>query len=89
MTGDLKAELTKLHRQGAVLAPLLRARKGADCFQADYQRWYSAALSLVKFLGPDRLADLRDRSLAKDRELTRLEARDLLDGAGWLIRNVF
>jgi hypothetical protein len=59
MTGDLKAELTKLHNQGAALAPLLRTRKGADCFQADYQRWYSAALSLVKFLGPDRLTEFR------------------------------
>jgi hypothetical protein len=36
------------------------------------------------------LADLRDRcTIARDREPRGLEARDLLDGAGWLIKNVF
>lgn len=59
MAGDLKEGLTKLHDQGAALAPLLGTRKGVACFQADYQRWYSAVLPMVKFLGPDRLAEFR------------------------------
>lgn len=59
MAEDLKTELTRLHDQGAALAPLLRTRKGVDCFQADYQRWYSSVLPMVKFLGPDRLMEFR------------------------------
>jgi hypothetical protein len=56
---DLKLELDKLHHQGAALAPLLRTRKAAAAFETGYQSWYSAALPVVKRLGPDRHAEFK------------------------------
>lgn len=56
---DFKAELERLHQQGTDLVPSLRTRKLSPCFEADYQRWYSQALPVVKSLGPDRLAEFK------------------------------
>ena len=80
MAGDLKQELTRLQTQGAALAPLLRSRKGVHCFQADYQRWYSAVLPLVKFLGPDRLPEFRSYYEVNP-------ARKYLDHDTWAIQD--
>jgi hypothetical protein len=59
VASDIKQRLTELHSQGVALAPLLRTRKQVEAFGIEYQRWYSAALLMVKSLGPERLAEFR------------------------------
>jgi len=80
---DFKAGLDKLHQQGTdLVSALCTHKKPAASFEADYQRWYSQALPVVKSLGPDRLAEFTGYYAVDTR-------RKWLDHETWAIQDYF
>ena len=55
----IKKELSMLQAEGEALAAAFGKGKKHASFEAEYQRWYTRALPVVKQVAPDRYAEFR------------------------------